>query len=242
MSIVTSLVKKLINNTGYSLVKNGLPVHDPHSMSAGFERMSAMNISPAMIIDVGAAQGTWTEKALRTWPSARYELIEPLAEQQPVLEKLKEKHPNINYHLAVAGEAKGEIFLNVSPDLDGSGVYGDAASNARKVPVLTIDEIAAGSSGPLLIKLDTHGYELPILNGAKRALERTSLLIIEVYGFYVSPTCLLFHELSAHLDSLGFRLVDMVDTMRRPSDNAFWQADAFYARKDNPIFANNSYA
>ena len=69
-----------------------------------------------------------------------------------------------------------------------------------------------------------------------------SLLVIEVYGFYVSPTCLLFNQLTTYLDGFGFRLIDMVDIMRRPGDQAFWQCDAFYIRKDHPVFANNSYA
>jgi hypothetical protein len=65
--------------------------------------------------------------------------------------------------------------------------------------------------------------------------------VIEVYGFHISPTCLIFHELSAELDKLGFRLIDIVDIMRRPDDNAFWQCDAFFIKNDHPIFLSNSY-
>ena len=242
MSIIKSFILKAISSAGCTLYKNTLIPYDAGSMTAGMERMKNLHIHPSTIIDIGAAQGTWTQKALHYWPHANYELIEPLAEQATILDQLKIRYPNINYHLAVAGASAGETFLNVSPDLDGSGVYGDSNENARKVPVVTIDQITAGGTGDILVKLDTHGYELPILQGATEALKRTSLLIIEVYGFAISPTCLVFHELSAYLDNLGFRLIDLVDIVRRPTDNAFWQADAFYARKDNPVFDKNSYA
>ena len=53
--------------------------------------------------------------------------------------------------------------------------------------------------GPHLIKLDTHGYEVPILCGATETLRNTNLLVIETYNFRLieaacffmksSPTC-----------------------------------------------------
>jgi FkbM family methyltransferase len=193
-------------------------------------------------VDLGAAQGFWTEKSLTVWPNAKYELIEPLTEQISALNELKKKNSKINFHSAVAGESSGEIGLNVSSDLDGSGIYAENDKNARKVPVVMIDEVVRHIDGAILLKFDTHGYEVPILNGAKESLKRVSAIVMEVYGFKISPTCLVFHEMSAHLDQLGFKLVDIVDIMRRPGDQAFWQADAFYIRKEHPVFNKVSYA
>ena len=241
MSIIKSILRKALSSRGYNIYKRDIIPCNQKSMSAGLERMKLLNIYPDTIIDVGAAQGTWTEKALILWPSAKYELVEPLIEQTAILNELKSKYSNINYHSAVAGEEPGETWLNVSSDLDGSGIYGIKGRSARKVPIITIDEIVKNTSGTIMIKLDTHGYEVPILKGSVEALKRTSLLVIEVYGFFVSPTCLLFHELSAYLDKLGFRMIDLVDIMRRPGDQAFWQADAFFIRKENAVFERNSY-
>jgi FkbM family methyltransferase len=241
--MVKSFITKLIARSGYTFYKTSYAGESPASMGAALKRLKALGFSPNTVIDVGAAQGTWTEKALTVWPNAHYHLVEPLSEQVAFVKPLQEKHPNIGVHLAVAGEASGEVALTVSPDLDGSGVYGGAVEgNIRMVPVITIDEIAKGAGDPVFMKFDTHGYEIPILKGAGETLKRTGALVIEVYGFRLSPTCLLFHELSAYLDTLGFRLFDIVDIMRRPGDEAFWQADAFYLRKDHPVFQRNSYA
>jgi FkbM family methyltransferase len=242
MKILKSAIKKALWNAGYSVHERGHQVINEHSMQAALQRLAKNGVQPGCIFDVGAAQGTWSQAALQCWPAASYELFEPLHEQEPVLQALQKSHPNVNYHLAVAGKEPGAVRLNVSDDLDGSGIYGDESVNAREVPVLTIDSMAAKRKGPYLIKLDTHGFEVPVLEGALKTLPQTAALIIEVYGFKISPTCLLFHELSAWLDQKGFRLTDIVDVMRRPTDNAFWQADAVYVRKDSTIFQRNTYA
>ncbi len=248
MSLIKSFIKKIFSYTGYDIQKIHVMSNMANAstgvleMSKGIERMQQLKIFPDIVVDIGAARGEWSEMAMKIWPSAQYKLIEPLSEQTGKLNQLKSSYTNLSFYTAVAGEAPGEIIFNVSDDLDGSGIYGIDETNARKVPVITIDDIVKDSPGTIVIKLDTHGYEVPILKGSKEALKKTSLLIIEVYGFYVSPTCLLFQELSAYLDNLGFRLIDIVDIMRRPGDKAFWQADAFYLRKEHPVFAKDSYA
>ena len=242
MSLLTSAIKKALWNAGYSLQPRQIQATEDNTMEGGLQRLHALGIQPHTIIDIGAAQGTWTMKALKYWPKAKYELLEPLLEQKEILAALKNTYPSITHHLAVAGKEAGTVQLNVSDDLDGSGIYQEKSANSREVPVITLDEIATGREAPFLVKFDTHGYEIPILEGAVNMLQQTNALIIEVYGFKISPTCLLFHELSDYLLRAGFRLVDIVDIMRRPGDNAFWQADAIYLRKEESLFRKNRYA
>ena len=237
------LVKNLLNKAGYEVKKLSTTKHFPsaHRMDDALCRIKKLGIAPKCIVDVGAAEGKWTQKAMHYWPDAHYELIEPIKEQVPTLDNLVAEHDNVNYHTVVAGAELGSVPFSVSEDLDGSGVYGSQAANVRELPILTIDDIVAQRQGPYLIKLDTHGYEVPILKGANKALKDTEALIVEVYGFYVSPTGLLFHQLSVWLEEKGFRLYDIVDVMRRQNDLAFWQADAVYLKADHKIFQDNAY-
>jgi len=39
----------------------------------------------------------------------------------------------------------------------------------------------------------------------------------------------------------GFRLIDIVDVMRRTKDQAFWQCDAFFVPVNHPAFLYNSF-
>ena len=107
----------------------------------------------------------------------------------------------------------------------------------------TIDgEIASRQlRAPYFIKLDSHGYERPILNGARQTLENTALLMIEAYNFVVSPGSLRFHELCSWLETLGFRPSDLLEPVRRAHDGLLWQMDLVFARRDHPAFRHTSY-
>lgn len=194
-------------------------------------------------IDVGASDGSWSLQAHRHFPAARFLLIEPLAEQQAALAALHARH-GFDYLAAAAGAAPGSVQFNVDPQLDGSSVAAPGAAATRRVPVETLDRavVARGLTGPFGIKLDTHGYEVPVLEGATQVLSQTSLLIVEAYNFNLMPGCLRFHELCARLESHGFRCCDLADPMRRPKDGVLWQMDLAFAPATSPIFASNRYA
>jgi hypothetical protein len=144
---------------------------------------------------------------------------------------------------ARAGTTKGEIHF------DGSDPYGGLASttpfenNNLVVPVTILDhEIEArGLNGPLLIKFDTHGFEVPILEGAVEVLKQTRVIVMECYNFKISPDCLTFPEMRALLAGQGFRCADIADVLHREKDGALWQMDIAFVRDDAAVFADNSY-
>jgi FkbM family methyltransferase len=194
-------------------------------------------------VDVGASDGSWSLRAQRHFPAAKFLLFEPLAERQSALGALQSRQ-GFETVAAVAGAAPGNVAFAVDPELDGSGVAGPGAAATRSVPVETIDRALAARrlSGPYGLKLDTHGYELPVLGGAAQTLPQANLLIIEAYNFTLTPGCLRFHELCAWLEGRGFRCCDLADPMRRPGDGALWQMDLAFAPATSPLFASNRYA
>lgn len=198
---------------------------------------------PRTIIDVGASDGIWSLRARRHFPEARFVLFEPLEERQAALAALRKRH-GFEIVSAVAGDSAGTAAFTIDPDLDGSGVAAPGAAGTRTVPQTTIDETLArlACPGPYLLKLDTHGYEVPVLTGASATLAQTSLLIVESYNFTLTPGCLRFHELCAWLETRGFRPCDLADPMRRPHDGAFWQVDLAFAKADDAMFMSNRYS
>lgn len=197
------------------------------------------------VIDVGAAAGTWSLAASQVWPSASFVLFEPLAERKDVLEELVRKHSGFFYVNAAAGSEPGRLSFKIASDLDGSGVArsGETDPNIRSVDLTRIDTEVQKRNlpGPYVIKLDTHGFEVPIIEGCSGILNETVLFIIECYGFQIADNSLLFWEMCRHMDLLGFRLFNIVDVMNRKKDGAFWQCDAFFIRKDHPLFNDNQY-
>jgi FkbM family methyltransferase len=212
-------------------------------MEGALARLRAREVPIRGVIDVGAAMGRWSQKALRHFPEADYLLVEPLEERRAALEAFCAAHPKAAFTIAAAGESEGEVSFNVSPDLDGSGVYSDRRGTLRNVPLTTIDAEVHRRQlrPPYLLKLDTHGFEIPILAGARETLSQTSALLMEGYNFQLSPGCLRFHELCAQVEPLGFRCAELVDLMLRPGDALLWQLDVLFLRKDSSFFTHTGY-
>jgi len=243
MNIIRNTVKEVLKYFGYKLLRvNNLNNNTEYSsMLGGINRFKHLLNDVSTVIDVGAASGTWTEKIISKFNDVDFLLVEPLFERKADLEALASKFPKIKLLFKALGQSKGILPFTVSDDLDGSGFYENG--NLREIEVINLDSAINEFDlrGPFILKLDTHGFEVPIFEGAKDTLTNTVLIIVEVYGFRVAPNSLLFWELVQYLDDLGFRLCDIVDVMRRPKDQVFWQCDAFFLQKNNPIFNSNDY-
>lgn len=232
------LINRFLKGKGMTIA----PLNGP-SFSATLDRLAARRVSIETIVDVGASNGCWSTTILPYYPNARYLCIEAQSAHKPALQTLVNKHSNIEFVLAAAGDREGTIYF------EAGGLFGGLASNqpfkknCLAVPVTTIDTQVEqrGLKEPFLIKLDTHGFELPILAGAARTLTKTDVLIIEVYNFDIAPTAVRFPELCQRLEKEGFRCIDLFDPLYRPQDNAFWQMDLVFMRADRIEFKSNAY-
>jgi FkbM family methyltransferase len=216
---------------------------NPCTMPRALQRLAARGIIPGTIIDIGASNGIWTRRVRPFFPSSRFLLIEALEERRAELDKLQKQDSACEILIAACGPNVGIAAFKISDDLDGSGLASPNAANTRTVPMTTLDTQVYERKlpPPFLVKLDTHGFEVPILRGAAEMLKHTYLVIIESYNFKLNDECLRFHEMCAFMESLGFRCMDLVDPMLRDKDGLLWQMDLFFARQDHPAFAKPGF-
>lgn len=189
------------------------------------------------VIDIGASDGRWSQACMEFYPNANYLLIEANNYHE---EKLKDKANdlhNLDYTMAAAGEKEGLIYF------DNSDPFGGLASEIKleqsvEVPVISIDQEVSRRKlkAPYLLKLDTHGFEVPILKGAEEVIKGANLIIIESYNFPVTESSLKYYELCQFMSDIGFFPIEIVDLMLREYDGALWQMDTFFAPSSSSEF------
>ncbi|OAI56279.1 hypothetical protein AYO49_04605 [Verrucomicrobiaceae bacterium SCGC AG-212-N21] len=212
----------------------------PGTMAGILRRLHQHGPRFETIIDIGASDAQWTKLAMQSFPQHRYLMVEAQPVHDATLKTFASSHPNVQVVMAAAGAAQGEIHFDATDPFGGQASDKPYAANNIVVPVTTLDHEVASRAlpGPFLIKFDTHGFEMPILKGSAQVLQQTSVIIMECYNFKISPDCLIFPEMCAHLQSLGFRCIDMADVMHRNYDQALWQMDLVFVRADRPEVAH----
>jgi FkbM family methyltransferase len=236
------ILSKILALLGYKISKIGDVSLPAKSMNDAVEKVSRF-YDIKTIIDIGASSGIWSRMAMKYYPEAKYLLIEAQPVHEPALIAFTTENINAQYTLSAAGETSGQIYFDASDPYSGQAAYTPYPTNNITVPVVTVDgEVnRLKLNGLYLLKLDTHGFEVPIFEGAMQTLKDTAVIIVECYNFRISPECLLFHEMCEYLGQLGFRCIDLADPLWRPYDQAFWQMDLIFIRKDDPEFAYSNY-
>lgn len=235
-------VQAMLGRVGLRLQRVNL--HAQPTMDGALARARARGVKVATVIDVGASTGLWSERAIKFFPDARYLLVEAQAAHRRGLEAFVAKHSRARYTLAAAGDHMGEVYFDVTDDpFGGRASATPLDETCVTIPMTTIDALVNQHSlpPPYLLKLDTHGFEAPILIGATATLAHTALIVMECYNFQFAEGQLRFPAMCDHLDHLGFRPIDIADPMYRPGDGAFWQADFVFSPSSNPLFAISTY-
>jgi FkbM family methyltransferase len=196
-----------------------------HTDYLALQRLHALGIAPDCIYDVGSSNGCWSEMACSLYPQATCVLFEPLiqhsSEYMQGLEPLRMAHPEWILRPNALGETEGEIQLTRFENEVGSTTLpqdgGLIDMDTISVPLHTVDGLVQRQElpTPSLIKIDTQGSELSILNGAANTLPTVEVLFLECWlqKAYGAPTPL-FQELVDFLLPFGFRLWDFCGQFR----------------------------
>ncbi|NJK34845.1 MAG: FkbM family methyltransferase [Oscillatoriales cyanobacterium SM2_2_1] len=212
---------------------------DAPTRRGALRRCRRRGLAVSTVIDVGASDGRWSKVAAQYLAAQKYFLVEANPVHGEALENLKRRWPACDYILAAAGDHDGTLYFNSSDPFGGLASHEPLmGQSCTELPAVRIDTLGDRHQlpAPFLIKLDTHGFEIPILEGAAATLKQTQILIIEAYNFTIAQDSLRFHELCAYLEARGFRCLDLFDVLYRPKDGCLWQMDLVFAAKDLPCF------
>lgn len=171
-------------------------------------------------VDLSAtASNSTTIKA----PSLEYHCIEPMPSTNRVLKQSADilglQEHGFHVHQYVISNTSGTGLFpnsdagteNMSAESCGASEVEKASLNCEEVPMLTLDDFAAkhldktdnNSQRNLdVLSIDTEGFDLPVLRGARAVLERTRYLEFEYHGVWAEE--LLLKDAVDYLEELEF--------------------------------------
>ncbi len=238
---MTRIIEAILKKAGWELHR----INDftPPTMSEGLRWLSDNKILIKTVLDVGASNGCWSNACMNFFPEATYVLYEPQPVHRNALDSfvMSCEQTVIPVKKAV-GASEGQTLFDAS-DPFGGVLATKKTDSTIKVGLTTIDASISQLQleGPYLLKLDTHGFEKSILDGASKTLDKTEILVIEAYNYRITDEALLFWELCAYLSDRGFRPIDLVDILHRQYDDSLWQMDLFFIRSTWEGFNYISY-
>lgn len=197
----------------------------------------------ACILDVGAHNGETAIEYLREFPLAQVVAIEANPEKAMLLQSL---HPGRLQVFAVAAGAQSgsQMFIIRQGSANSSfrevrAVVAPKNSDYQivdrvEVPVMTVDQISkAVGQAVNILKIDTEGFELEVIEGAKETLANPSCFIVSCEVFF-SPAYIgqpLHHEIVAALQSQSFRFHSYTRLIHTASGNLYFGDATFVSER-----------
>ncbi|MBX3155594.1 MAG: FkbM family methyltransferase [Deltaproteobacteria bacterium] len=165
----------------------------------------------AVAIDVGAHAGAWTLLlGSLVGPTGRviaYEPYPPSAARARAAIEAADLRDRVQLLASAAGERAGAGTLHGAGDAMLCTLVPDATASAIcTVTITTLDELPLDRAD--VVKIDTEGYELAVLRGARALLARSDpSLIVELHA--------------AQLAAQGLSIADVVEELRAQGFTAF---------------------
>ncbi len=207
------------------------------------KNMAQRGFSPALVLDIGAASGSWARLAAGVWPHARVFGVEPNEANRAALERTRAELPSFDYWLGLVGpEAKQRVEFRPQ-DVDTSVLSETEGEDTAVAKMLTVDELLEQQRlpAPDFVKLDVQGYELEVLRGASRALEQCQAILLEVSFRRFWRGAPVAHEVIAYLVERGFVWYDVAGILRLAPEDELAQMDLVFVRVGNPLLQTSRW-
>lgn len=144
-----------------------------------------------VVMDIGANVGDWTHALLGVIPTAEVWAFEPGSDAFSALRDRFETDNRVNPVNQAMGKARGTGRLWLDEEASGLASFsyrqlqrwGRSMEKSEVVSIGTVDEFCAQYNVfPDLIKIDTEGHELSVLEGARHALRHVGVVQFEFGG------------------------------------------------------------
>lgn len=194
--------------------------------------------SPKRILDVGAHLGNFAKECKALWPAVEMHLFEANPNAEDVLKTL-----GYDYHITLLTDKVGEDYTYYMTNKwllsSGNSIYrentsefDDAHMTSIKLTSNTLDNILGDIGFVDLLKLDTQGSELKILNGATQIIKKTKYVLIECSVYEYNLGGCTIGDVFQYMTEKGFALKDVLDISYLQDGLILNQMDLLFENKN----------
>jgi FkbM family methyltransferase len=206
-----------------------------------------------VVVDVGANIGQFGESLRAGGYRGQIVSFEPVEAAFQALLKKATADSKWEVHHCGLGATRGEAVIHVSGltvfssilNLTSSASLHDsriAVERTETIKIETLDEVAAGLSGNILLKIDTQGYEKQVIEGGPQTVARVKGILMELPVIHVYEGEWQFHEAAKFMADAGFVLAQIQPVNYHGLDNvSLVDADCLFRPRgpaDGPKGAN----
>ncbi len=180
------------------------------------------------IADVGAYDGLTAAFFHSVFPEATIHAFEPNPQAYALLEANTKHIPSIRLYTEALSDVKGAAPLYVtlngvsssinpinSEQLESSGGLQNQLKVEKTVDIHLVD-LDSLNIGPItILKLDTQGNEVRVINGAKNTLKNTKFIVTEMSVHKMYDNGCSYFETDAALRACGFTPIDFIVPSRK---------------------------
>lgn len=226
------LVRRLLKAGGYSVYRDvprdlANPLGVEHAAHAALLRAVLGRARVNCVLDVGAHRGGYRDLLRESGYGGEIVSFEPVAASFAALRERAAGDPAWRVHRLALGRAPGLAQINVAREANFTSFLepnafsverfgGSAVEHREEVEVKRLDAIEGlvGEDARVLLKTDTQGWDLEVIEGASGCLDRVVALQVElsVRPIYEGATDWL--STLARLRELGFRPAQLTSVGR----------------------------
>ena len=195
---------------------------------------------PQTVFDVGIGYGTYA--LYEAFPNAKFILVEPLRHYEDAIEEIARKYDCDVFYKAVSDTDGFRRITVDTKDLEKIS-FATRTSLTRtgnrleeqEVEVTTLDKILGkypNLKRPILIKIDTEGHELKVLQGSTSLLQITDVVIAEVSIAKRFEDSYQFEDLVLFMKEHGFYLLSFLDITHAGGELRPRFADIVFKRQE----------
>jgi len=205
--------------------------------------LKAAELGVGTVLDVGANRGQFARGLREAGYAGAIVSFEPLSRVHAELVRTAARDAHWVVMPAMAlGDAPGRATINVSRNLASSSLLPvgrrsvDAGPESgfvgtEEIEIQRLDDVADPAwPGHFALKLDTQGFELHVLRGARETLKKTVLVAVELSLVPLYDNGATFVDVFRLLGDSGFRCINLFEGFADRARNEVLQMDGVFVR------------